>query len=98
MTSVEIVWLVIGFAGQALFGMRFLLQWICSERAKRSVMPIAFWYLSLAGGLVLLSYAIYKRDPVFILGQSTGALIYLRNLYFIRRDHRGTEEAPQTSG
>jgi lipid-A-disaccharide synthase-like uncharacterized protein len=63
-------------------------QWISSERAKKSVMPIAFWYFSIAGGLILLSYALYRRDPVFILGQSTGLFIYLRNLWLIRADKR----------
>ena len=79
----EIVWYVIGFAGQALFFSRFLIQWIASERHKKSVIPNAFWLFSLAGGLTLLSYAIYRRDPVFIVGQTTGALIYCRNLWFI---------------
>ena len=79
------LWLVVGFTGQALFSARFLVQWIASERAKRSVVPLAFWYFSLLGSLTLLAYAIYKHDPVFILGQATGIFIYLRNLYFIRR-------------
>lgn len=79
------VWLVIGFAGQALFTARFLVQWLASERARRSIVPLAFWYFSLGGGLTLLAYAIYKRDPVFIVGQATGTFIYLRNLYFIRK-------------
>jgi len=78
--------LVVGFAGQALFGMRFLIQWIASEKEKRSVITVVFWYCSIGGGLVLLTYAIYRMDPVFILGQSTGVFIYARNLYFIRRD------------
>lgn len=79
------VWLAVGLAGQALFTARFLLQWIASERARRSVMPIAFWYFSLAGGVVLLLYALHKRDPVFILGQAGGAVVYARNLYFLLR-------------
>lgn len=83
MSSTEKIWLIIGFAGQSLFAMRFLVQWIKSEKEKASVIPIAFWYFSVSGGLVLLSYAIYKKDPVFIAGQLTGILIYLRNLYFI---------------
>lgn len=82
----EVIWLSVGFAGQACFFMRFFIQWISSERQKRSVIPIAFWYLSIAGGIILLTYAIYRRDPVFILGQSTGVIIYLRNLYFIRKE------------
>lgn len=82
------LWLIIGFIGQGLFSARFLVQWLVSERQKRSIIPVAFWYLSLAGGLTLLSYAIHRRDPVFILGQSIGSFIYLRNLYFIRRDRK----------
>ena len=73
----EFWWVMVGFAGQALFSMRFLIQWIMSERARQSVMPIAFWYFSLAGGVVLLSYAIYRRDPVFMLGQSMGLIVYV---------------------
>jgi lipid-A-disaccharide synthase-like uncharacterized protein len=68
--------------------MRFLIQWIMSERARRSVMPTAFWYFSLAGGVVLLTYAIYRRDPVFILGQGMGLVIYARNLWLIRGANR----------
>lgn len=77
------VWLGIGFLGQGLFFMRFFVQWLASERARRSVIPKAFWYFSLLGGLTLLTYSIYRQDPVFILGQATGLLIYTRNLYFI---------------
>jgi lipid-A-disaccharide synthase-like uncharacterized protein len=84
----EFWWVCVGLAGQLLFSMRFLVQWIMSERARRSVMPIAFWYFSLAGGLVLLSYAIYRRDPVFILGQATGLIIYGRNLWLIHAAKR----------
>lgn len=80
----NVLWMVIGFTGQGLFSARFLVQWISTERKKSSVIPVAFWYLSIAGGLTLLSYAIYRRDPVFILGQATGVFIYLRNLHFIR--------------
>jgi lipid-A-disaccharide synthase-like uncharacterized protein len=68
--------------------MRFLLQWLYSERLKKSVIPVAFWYFSLAGGATLLSYAIYKQDPVFIVGQAAGLFIYSRNLYFIIRERR----------
>lgn len=78
-------WLIIGFCGQALFFMRFLVQWVASERKGESVIPLAFWYFSMGGGLVLLMYAIHIRDPIFILGQSTGAFIYLRNLVLIFR-------------
>ena len=83
--GVKTIWLVVGFLGQAVFSMRFLLQWWRSERARRSVVPIGFWYLSLLGGLLLLSYAVHQRDPVFILGQATGVFVYLRNLHLIRR-------------
>lgn len=83
-----IIWLVIGFAGQALFTMRFIVQWWSSERQKRSVIPVAFWYFSLAGGATLLGYAIYRQDPVFIVGQAGGLFIYSRNLYFINRERR----------
>jgi lipid-A-disaccharide synthase-like uncharacterized protein len=88
--SKETLWLVVGFAGQLLFTARFLVQWISSERQKRSVIPVGFWYLSVAGGVTLLAYAIYRLDPVFIAGQATGVFIYARNLYFIRR--AGTEQ------
>jgi lipid-A-disaccharide synthase-like uncharacterized protein len=84
----ETLWLVIGFTGQALFSARFLIQWWYSERRKRSVIPTQFWYFSLAGGATLLSYAIYRADPVFILGQLFGLLVYTRNLQFIRRERR----------
>ena len=81
------VWLTIGFLGQALFFGRFFVQWLASEKRKQSVIPRAFWFFSLAGGLVLLFYAVHRRDPVFILGQATGLLIYFRNLWFIYRPH-----------
>jgi lipid-A-disaccharide synthase-like uncharacterized protein len=77
------IWLVIGFLGQALFSARFIVQWIQSEREKKSVFPVAFWYFSIAGGVTLLAYAIYREDPVFIVGQLTGLFIYFRNLYFV---------------
>lgn len=76
---------IVGFLGQALFGSRFVAQWIASERARASVMPIVFWWLSLAGGATLLAYAIWRRDPVFILGQGMGLMIYARNLMLIRK-------------
>lgn len=81
--SIEQIWVCIGFLGQGLFTMRFFVQWLASEKQKKSVIPRAFWYFSLAGGLTLFSYALYRQDPVFIIGQGTGLLIYLRNLYFI---------------
>ncbi len=79
----QTLFLGIGFLGQGMFSLRFLVQWLYSERLKRSAIPIAFWYLSLLGGGLLLTYAIYRRDPVFILGQSIGLLIYFRNLQLI---------------
>jgi lipid-A-disaccharide synthase-like uncharacterized protein len=82
----EKLWIGIGLVGQLLFFGRFLVQWIASERAKRSVVPLAFWYFSIFGGSVLLVYAIYRKDPVFILGQAGGLVIYLRNLVLIRRE------------
>jgi lipid-A-disaccharide synthase-like uncharacterized protein len=86
-----IIWLVVGFAGQALFSLRFLIQWWTSEQQKRSVIPVAFWYFSLAGGTTLLCYAIYRQDPVFIAGQAGGLLVYSRNLYFIYRERRNMQ-------
>ncbi len=77
------IWLAIGFIGQGLFSARFIVQWLKSEREKKSVFPIAFWYFSIGGGATLLAYAIHKEDPVFIVGQLTGLFIYLRNLYFV---------------
>lgn len=76
-------WLVIGFIGQGLFSARFIVQWWKSEKEKKSVFPIAFWYFSIAGGITLLAYAIHREDPVFIVGQAAGLFIYLRNLYFV---------------
>ncbi|HPM41787.1 MAG TPA: lipid-A-disaccharide synthase N-terminal domain-containing protein [bacterium] len=85
------VWVAVGFAGQALFGARFVWQWVKSERKKRVVVPMAFWYLSVAGGATLLAYAIHRRDPVFIAGQGLGLCIYLRNITFARREKRAAE-------
>lgn len=82
------LWILTGFLGQALFSARFLIQWLASERARRSVVPHAFWYFSLAGSVVLLGYALHRADPVFITGQATGLAIYLRNLYLIKVAHR----------
>ena len=73
-------WLVLGFVAQGLFSARFMVQWIASERAGKSVMPVIFWYLSISGSVLLLAYAIYRQDPVFILGQSAGLIVYFRNL------------------
>ena len=84
----ETIWLGVGFIGQALFSARFLVQWLKSEKEKKSVFPVAFWYFSIAGGVTLSAYAIYRKDPVFILGQLSGLLIYFRNLYFIIYERR----------
>jgi lipid-A-disaccharide synthase-like uncharacterized protein len=81
--AMEKAWLAIGLAAQLLFSMRFIVQWIASERARRSIVPELFWYFSCIGGLLLLAYAIYRQDPVFIVGQGTGLLIYARNIQFI---------------
>ena len=85
LTATEIIWLGIGFLGQSLFFSRWIIQWIASEKKAESQMPISFWYMSLAGGLIVLAYAIYRKDPVFIAGQSIGAFVYLRNLMLIYR-------------
>lgn len=85
----EFWWVLVGLTGQLMFSMRFIIQWIASERARQSVIPVAFWYFSLAGGIVLLTYALYRRDPVFVLGQSTGLVIYSRNLWLIHAAKRG---------
>ena len=85
-------WLAWGFIGQFFFFMRFFVQWLASERRGESVIPIHFWYFSLLGGLMLLTYAVHLRDPVFILGQAAGASIYLRNLYLIGRKRRQRAE------
>lgn len=87
------LWLGIGLLGQALFSMRFVVQWIASERAHKSVVPKPFWYLSLAGGITLLCYALYRHDPVFVIGQTTGAFIYARNLYLIAGEKAETAAA-----
>lgn len=80
------IWLIIGFLGQAAFSARFLVQWLISEYKKNSVIPVAFWWLSLIGSFLLLSYAISRRDPVFILGQSFGSIVYIRNLMLIKKN------------
>ena len=76
-------WVILGFVAQGFFTMRFVVQWIASERARKSVIPVAFWFFSIGGGVLLLVYALYRRDPVFIAGQALGLLVYIRNLYFI---------------
>jgi len=86
MQDIPTSWLILGFLGQALFSMRFLIQWVYSERNKRSIIPTAFWYFSLAGGLTLFSYALLRQDPVFIAGQGLGLFIYIRNLMLIKKE------------
>ena len=81
-------WVVLGLLAQAMFTMRFLVQWIASERAGRSVIPLAFWIFSIAGGLLLLAYALYRKDVVFIAGQAFGVFVYLRNLYFVLHERK----------
>src|SRR5947208_16568929 len=84
-------WIVlVGYVAQIMFTMRFLVQWIASERAGRMVMPIAFWFFSIGGGLLLFAYALYKRDPVFILGQGFGVFVYSRNLFYELRSRQRT--------
>jgi lipid-A-disaccharide synthase-like uncharacterized protein len=82
-STTELIWLTVGFTAQAMFSMRFIIQWIASEKARRSIVPETFWYFSFAGGFMLFIYAIYRMDPVFILGQGSGLFIYARNIYFI---------------
>ncbi len=91
--SNEQLWLGVGLVGQAFFSMRFLVQWIASEQRKESVIPLSFWFFSIGGGLKLLTYALHRLDPVFILGEATGTLIYLRNLYLIWRKYRAVVRA-----
>ncbi len=88
------IWLLIGFLGQGLFATRFLVQWLHSERRRESVVPLAFWYFSLAGGVTLLAYASYRLDPVFMAGQAFGLLIYSRNLALIRGQRRRGSVGP----
>lgn len=85
LTYIEGLWLGIGFFGQSLFFSRWIIQWIASERKAESQMPVAFWYMSLAGGLIVLAYAIHRRDPVFMAGQGIGSFVYLRNLMLIHQ-------------
>lgn len=83
LSQTEIIFLTIGFLGQCVFASRFIIQWLYSERIGKSHIPIIFWYLSIIGGISLLIYAIFRKDPVIILGQSFGIFIYIRNLYLI---------------
>jgi lipid-A-disaccharide synthase-like uncharacterized protein len=86
-------WVLLGFIAQGMFTMRFLVQWLVSERAGHSVIPLGFWIFSIAGGLLLLVYALYRKDPVFIAGQAFGVFVYLRNLHFVMRDRKAAATA-----
>ena len=88
LTNTEILFLIIGFVGQCLFASRFIVQWILSEKRGESHIPLVFWYLSIFGGIGLLIYAIFRKDPVIILGQSFGIFIYLRNLILIYKNRK----------
>ena len=92
-------WVTFGFIGQGLFSMRFIVQWIASERLRRSVVPVLFWYFSLAGGVTLFLYALWREDPVFVVGQALGLFVYSRNLQLIFRERRrrGEHAPPATS-
>lgn len=89
--STENIWIAIGFLGQGIFFMRWVVQWLASERSAESRVPIGFWYLSMVGGLITLAYAIYRKDPVFIAGQSIGTFVYLRNLMLIQKQSTSRE-------
>ena len=93
----EKLWIGFGLAGQLIFGMRFLIQWIASERKKESYIPVFFWYLSLGGAAILLTYAIHRRDPVFILGQTTGFIVYVRNIMLIYKRRAAQASRPPSS-
>ena len=86
-------WVLLGFIAQGFFTLRFVVQWIASERARKSVVPLSFWLFSLGGGTLLFAYALYRRDPVFIVGQGFGVFVYLRNLHFVLRERRTTADA-----
>jgi len=92
------LWLIVGFCAQGLFSLRFIVQWIVSEKQKKSVVPVYFWYISIAGGTMLLVYAIHRRDPVFILGQSMGILVYSRNLMLIHGGKLKSKSAESAGG
>lgn len=89
-TAADSVWLIVGLLGQLMFTARFIVQWVASERAGKSVVPLAFWYFSLFGGMIVLAYGIHKVEPVIILGQLPGVVIYSRNLWLIYKERRGT--------
>ena len=95
--SIETIWLAIGFLGQGLFFGRWVVQWIASEKKAESQVPVAFWYMSLIGGLITLAYAIYREDAVFIAGQSIGSFVYIRNLMLVSRANQGNQPAGPSS-
>jgi len=90
-------WVALGVVAQVMFTMRFVVQWIASERAGHSVVPMTFWVFSIGGGMLLLLYALYRRDPVFIAGQAFGTFVYIRNLQFVLRDKRAGISRPGSS-
>ena len=94
------MWLTLGFIGQGIFASRFLVQWVASEKAKQSVIPVIFWHMSLLGGLLLFIYSLHKKDLVFIVGQGSGIIVYARNLILIRKKQTGapTPQSVQTQG
>ncbi|NBZ89300.1 lipid A biosynthesis protein [Rhodobacteraceae bacterium CYK-10] len=85
-TATDAVWVLVGIGGQLMFTARFLMQWWASEKAGRSVVPVSFWYFSIAGSLIVLAYGIREVEPVIILGQLPGTVIYTRNLWLIRKE------------
>lgn len=89
--KIELIWLFIGFVGQFVFFLRFIVQWLASEKAKKSIIPESFWYLSLVGSAIVFSYAVYRKDPVFILAFSLNIFIYIRNLVLIK-NHKAEEK------
>jgi lipid-A-disaccharide synthase-like uncharacterized protein len=91
-SGISNAWLIIGMAGQAIFSARFVLQWIYSEYRRESAIPMSFWYASIIGGVILFAYAVYRRDPVFIIGQAFGLFVYLRNVELRWREDRDAVE------
>ena len=91
MSTTDLIWICFGFGGQALFASRMIVQWIASEREGRSIVPTVFWYLSIAGSMVLIAYAIHRKDPVIIVGQATGSIIYIRNLLLIAKEKKANQ-------
>lgn len=86
------MWVMIGLGGQSLFFLRFLIQWLTSEKMGKSVIPEVFWYFSLGGGIILVAYAVHRQDPVFIIGQSIGLLVYIRNIMLVWREKSSAPE------